>query len=351
MRYSASINSRNPGCFIILLNLSDSMRKPDLQFGKRGQSRAEACCDAINDFLEEMLLSCSKGDYDVDYYNVGVFGYRFNADEGPLFANLLPTPADGSILHTVTALRAAADVKEEILRTPDATGHVIQSPIKRQIWLSASSKSVAEYIFPVEMLLQSLRQWTSLHHDSYPPIVIHLTDVERISYSLVRALKALKEVHTNDGNAILFNCALTGEAGGTLMFPEADAPLSDGRVIGALWDESGLLPQGMAKWFRDEDKPSLPVRAFCMATSGDGAAQFLHSILRLLPPPGTTPARIKEFEVERNRAMELAYRRLGEARAESQEKRARRAHVYSIIALIISMISLLVSIAKMFIEK
>ncbi|ORT98055.1 hypothetical protein UK99_03050, partial [Frankia casuarinae] len=75
MPYTKQIDRRAPGCFIFLLDQSDSMNYPIA--GRPGISKAQALADIVNDTLAMIIRRCSKerGEGPRPYYDIAVLGY------------------------------------------------------------------------------------------------------------------------------------------------------------------------------------------------------------------------------------------------------------------------------------
>ena len=56
---------------------------------------------------------------------------------------------------------------------------------------------------------QVLSQWIQQHPDSFPPIVIHISDGESQDGDPIPYAEAVRNLATNDGNVLLFNCHLS----------------------------------------------------------------------------------------------------------------------------------------------
>ena len=70
MSYTKSLSSSNPGCFIFLLDQSSSM---DDRW--ENTSKKDKVADIINNFLLEMVLTCTQGESVKDRSYVSVIGY------------------------------------------------------------------------------------------------------------------------------------------------------------------------------------------------------------------------------------------------------------------------------------
>ena len=102
MSYAAEISRANPSCFLFVIDQSGSMQdvmdptnvqqlnEPMSVDGRTytqtasGDTKAKGLSDAINHWLFELVLKCTKSEGPRDYYHIGVIGY--GAQVGPAFS-------------------------------------------------------------------------------------------------------------------------------------------------------------------------------------------------------------------------------------------------------------------------
>ncbi|HKX29941.1 MAG TPA: VWA domain-containing protein, partial [Blastocatellia bacterium] len=74
MPYTSGISRTNPSCLLFLIDQSDSMQDP-FGSGESTEKKADEVADAINHFLQNLVIKCAKSEGIRDYYHVGVIGY------------------------------------------------------------------------------------------------------------------------------------------------------------------------------------------------------------------------------------------------------------------------------------
>src|SRR6266550_2241014 len=74
MAYQAEISRKNPGCFLFLVDQSESMEDP-FGGGEAGRRKAEELATILNKLIHNLCIRCSKSDSIYDYFHVGVLGY------------------------------------------------------------------------------------------------------------------------------------------------------------------------------------------------------------------------------------------------------------------------------------
>src|SRR5437588_10079726 len=74
MAYQAEISRKNPGCFLFLVDQSESMED---SFGgvEAGRRKAEALATILNKLIDNRSIRCANSDSIYDYYHVSVLGY------------------------------------------------------------------------------------------------------------------------------------------------------------------------------------------------------------------------------------------------------------------------------------
>src|SRR6266567_4309452 len=74
MAYQAEISRKNPGCFLFLVDQSESMEDP-FGGGEAGRKKAEELATILNKLIHNLSIRCAKSDSIYDYFHVGVLGY------------------------------------------------------------------------------------------------------------------------------------------------------------------------------------------------------------------------------------------------------------------------------------
>src|SRR5438045_4986416 len=74
MAYQAEISRKDPGCFLVLVDQSESMEDP-FGGGEAGRKKAEELATILNKLIHNLSIRCAKSDAIYDYFHVGVLGY------------------------------------------------------------------------------------------------------------------------------------------------------------------------------------------------------------------------------------------------------------------------------------
>jgi hypothetical protein len=243
--YEAPISRSRPACIVFLVDRSASMAE---RFGADGElSLAQGAANALNNILFELCLRSQKepGRPPRHYFDVGVFGYgqsakaRSEAVEpalaGPLQERtIVPIPEVATHPLAIREMRRSEDLPLS----------------KMPVWLDPVAGFGTPMCQAIATAGSSLRDWVSAHPDSFPPIVINISDGE-VTDSPYRGAdlrewaQRLTTLATSDGNVLLFNVFLSSRQAPISFFPADGAHLP--RPGGDLFAISSPLPPPMQR--------------------------------------------------------------------------------------------------------
>lgn len=254
MMYQSEISRSNPGCFLFLVDQSGSMLD---NLGGSKKPKCDAVATAINRAINELIHNCVRDEVEPRYYfDVGVIGYTTDDNNNARVGSLLNHGSlAGRKLVSVVDL-AANPLDTEIRQRDDGLGGLIT--VKFDIWYR-NPPSAAMQGTPMNAALNHcysiLSEWCSAHTNSFPPIVIHLTDGQSADGDPEDAANGLKALFTNDGNLLLFNCHLSETPGEGVLFPTAENQLGD-EFSRLLFRMSSLLPEKMLALALEKNLPA-----------------------------------------------------------------------------------------------
>ena len=235
MTYTAEINRLSPSCFLFLIDQSGSMAEsldagqpdaPRVPFSSR-RTKAQGVADAINRLLQNLVIKCAKSDGVRDYYSVGVIGY--GAQVGPAFGG----PLSGSEMALISEVANSPIRVEERTKKMDAGAG---GPMRRAF----------------QQATALLEPWVAEHSESFPPIVINITDGESTDGDPTAAAQALKDLATSDGNVLLFNAHISTNKATPIEFASDEQALPD-QYAHLLFRISSPLPDYMLEVARQEE--------------------------------------------------------------------------------------------------
>ncbi|WP_413207363.1 hypothetical protein [Rhodospirillum sp. A1_3_36] len=246
MPYSQQISRENPNLFLFLLDQSYSMTEEFGQPDKDGnaQTKANALAEAVNATISEVILRCTRGEGVREYFEIGILGYgpqgecRF-AWEGGLVGQTVAS------LPEIKLHAAIQKYKQETV----VRGRIVEEELQEETWV----RPVADGGTPMKAALERAKivvsDWIANHRSSYPPMVINITDGMATDVmderELVQVANEIKNLETEDGNALLINCHITSHKKAAVYFPGAPEELPDDNYAKTLYEMSSVLPPQM----------------------------------------------------------------------------------------------------------
>jgi len=216
--YSAEINRNNPALILFLLDCSYSMSE---NYGSTKMSKGEYLAKIINDNLDQVILSCEKGEEIRAYFEIGVYGY------GDDIIPIIP-------IQTVIEL---ADKPQKMIKTT-LDGVEIEQPI----WIEDPTRQAnTDMKSGFESVKSPMESWAATHRGSFPPVLIHVSDGEWTSGSPISVAQNIQQdVFTDDGSCIVLNIHISNESKDSITYPDTEPQGSD--HIKGLFNMSSVLP-------------------------------------------------------------------------------------------------------------
>jgi hypothetical protein len=244
--YDQTFSRANPGCIVFLLDRSDSMKQP---WQSSGGTLAEGASRAVNKILLDLCVKSAKevGGRARHYFDVGVFGYGARPVAGgegvePALAGQPIVPIS-QVFDNPLRVEATPTAETAAGPTADAV-----AGSRLPVWV----EPVFGYRTPMCQAIaaagEHVFEWAASHPDSFPPIVINITDgmVTDSPYDgagLDEWAARLTSIETRDGRALLFNIFLSPTIAPEALFPATAAGLPEpGPELFAI---SSALPASM----------------------------------------------------------------------------------------------------------
>jgi len=244
--YQAEISRERPSCILFLIDQSGSMADPF--GGEVGKSKAERLADAVNRLLYELIIRCTKDQTEGPrpYYDVGVIGY--GARVGPALGGM-------GDQQQLVSIREIADnparVEERRRKVEDGAGGLVEETVRFPIWFDPVAQDGTPMCEALRLAHSVLKPWVQSHSNSFPPIVINITDGEATDGDPFQPAEELKRLSTNDGNVLLFNLHLSSHFGAPILYPDSESGLPD-KYARKLFQMSSLLPPHIQEASRSE---------------------------------------------------------------------------------------------------
>ena len=237
MNYTAEISRRNPGCLIFLIDQSGSMSDP-IGGTASGKTKAQGVADAINRLLQNLVIKSSKPEVR-DYFNVAVIGY--GTAVGPAFGGAL---AGRLLMKMIEIATNPLRVEDRQQTVEDGMGGLVQQNANFPVWFDPKANGGTPMCGALTLVQQVLADWVANHLESYPPVVINITDGEPTDGDPVPIAAQIRALTTSDGAVLVFNCHISASAGAQVLFPNSEAGLPDEQAR-RLFQMSSELPAKM----------------------------------------------------------------------------------------------------------
>ncbi|MCG8918135.1 VWA domain-containing protein [Actinokineospora sp. PR83] len=276
--YTAEINRRRPACLLLLVDQSFSMSE---QWGT-GPSKADALALSVNRLLGNAVIQCSKGDNRVlDYFEIGVIGYG-----GEVQFALHGTDAGRPLLPISQVADNPRRIDEVMRKEADGAGGIIQVPMAVPVWVDATANGPTPMVGALGLAEQVLSGWCSQHANSFPPIVINLTDGVSTDGDPRPVAERVRSVRTDDGPALMFNVHLSSSSFGEVLLPNSAGALPDD-YASLLFEMSSELPVQMAEAAAGLGYAVQPgARGFLYNAQATSVIEFLDIGTRPITPSG-----------------------------------------------------------------
>jgi len=225
--YNVEITRRNPACFLFLIDQSSSMAQP---FGTRSEvsptlTKAAGVAQALNDLLRNLIITSSKSDGIRNYFEVGIIGY------GKTVGFAWQGALAGSELVPIR------DVAHHFIGVNDG----VDGEPRHPVWVAPTAEGSTLMCDGIRLTHSVLESWVFRNRNSFPPVVVHITDGEATDGDPGPLLAALRELGTAHGRVILFNVHLSSNRGAAATsFPDSAAGLPD-PFARMLFEQSSLL--------------------------------------------------------------------------------------------------------------
>jgi hypothetical protein len=204
--------------------------------------------------LELCLISRDSSGKVRHYFDVGVFGYGIR----PVGGGQGVEPAFGGTLEG-KPLVALPDLRDNPLRIQEVPSvETGRPPMKIPVWITPAHGHRTPMCEAIATAGQYIFEWASDHPDSFPPIIINITDgmVTDSPFdgaTLAEWAQRLVGITTTDGPLLLFNIFLSPTAASGVLFPAEDNGLPEPGPD--LFRISSTLPPLMAASARDAGAP------------------------------------------------------------------------------------------------
>ena len=241
MPYEADISRNNPGCFLFLIDQSGSMQ--DALGGQPGHRKKDGAADAVNRILDAISQRCSQGMDVRDYFHVGIITYTTDSLGEPDVGSALPGTSPEEPFLTISQVVDAAEVEEKHVKESDGAGGLVDVTRKFPVWLRPEAKWGTPMCEALSVASQAIHNWASDHRDSYPPMVINVTDGAASDGNPVPVAEDIMRISTNDGSVLMYNAHLSEMSATPVQYPSDESEAPPDEYAAQMFRMSSVFPR------------------------------------------------------------------------------------------------------------
>ena len=241
MPYNADISRNNPGCFLFLIDQSGSMA--GALGGQPGQRKMDGAADAVNRILDAISQRCSQGMDVRDYFHIGLITYRTDGGGRSELHSVLPGTTLEQPFLKVSEVVDVAEVEERQVKEPDGAGGVVEVDRKFPVWLRAEAGYGTPMCEALTAASKAIEDWTDQNPDSYPPMVISVTDGDATDGNPEPVAQEIKALKTNDGNTLVYNAHLSEMSAVPVQYPADEDDLPPDEYAARMFRMSSEFPE------------------------------------------------------------------------------------------------------------
>lgn len=208
--------------------------------GEENRTKADGLATIINKVLQNLVVESAKSEGVRDYFHVAVIGY--GSQVGPAFSGPL---AGRDLVPISDVAENPARLEERTQKVDDGVGGVIEQKVKLPIWFDAVAQNGTPMCEALRQAESLVERWTNDHPDSFPPVIINISDGESTDGDPIDAAESLRSRSTSDGKVLLLNVHLSSHKGqSAIYFPDNESGLPDQHAR-KLFNMSNVLPGQM----------------------------------------------------------------------------------------------------------
>ena len=194
--YKEAVTRKAPAAIILLVDQSGSMG--DVWPG--GGTKSVGVAEGINNLLESLVLASVRNRGDIyPYFDVAVLGYGGNGKNA--VRSLLPDTTLADPIRSIDKISTHAKVE-----TSTRNGQLEE----RNVWVKPHHDGQTPMCEAIVNATRILTPWVKVHADSFPPIVMNITDGVSTDGAPQLPARDLTSLKTNDGSVLFFNINIAG---------------------------------------------------------------------------------------------------------------------------------------------
>jgi hypothetical protein len=203
----------------------------------------DGAADAVNRILDAISQRCSQGMDVRDYFHVGVITYTTDDQGNPDVQTALPGTSSEQPFLTVSQVVDVAEVEDRQVKEPDGAGGIVEVTRKFPVWLSPEAKWGTPMCEALSLASKVLHDWIVDHPNSYPPMVVSVTDGAAGDGNPVPLAEEIMALGTNDGNVLIYNAHLSEMSAMPVQYPSDENEVPPDEYAVQMFRMSSVFPE------------------------------------------------------------------------------------------------------------
>jgi hypothetical protein len=274
MVYNQQMNSRFPGCIIILLDQSFSMDTP---FGYQQEGAGERKCDKVATVLNDFLNVLITSNTDIDSRgqpqtkpraDIAILGYKGSSVNSALKGKL-----SSRKFVSLPELQMNPIANEQRRQTEiDETGTIIEYMIDFSIWVKPEAGGGTPMCAALSRAVALAEEWVHNFPTCYPPVIINVTDGAVTDGDPKPIADKLRRISTRDGQALLYTVHITDINLAPVEYPAKASELPNDEYTQMLFSISSEIPEKGCEMFASLLQRTIEVGSRGLIFNGDAAS-------------------------------------------------------------------------------
>ena len=240
--YVQNVSRRTPGLIIFLIDQSSSMDGSIFTQSGKNYTKAMVVADCVNRWILELLGKCCAG---AEFRNL--LGFTFIGYSTEISSAL---PAIDLSRYPIVASELA---KSYITKNDGDQYDLENNPKPKFTWILPIASGSTNMTPALDKAYEIANNWTKSHMDSFPPIIINITDGLTLDPNNPDVLEKsgvitgigdkIKSIRTNYGHSLILNYLIGSVELASVKFPLERKEVSElNFVAGQLFDMSSVVP-------------------------------------------------------------------------------------------------------------
>ncbi len=202
----------------------------------------DQAANTVNRILDTISQRCSQGMDIRDYFHIGILSYSTDGRGTPRITSILPETTSGQPFLSISQGVDATTIEERVVK--ECAGGLGEVTQRVPVWLRPDAGYGTPMLKALQVAADALEVWIGEHPDSFPPIVINISDGAATDGDPEREAQRIMALETSDGNVLVFNVHLSGAAARPLQYPDGEDVLPQGDEYAlTMFRMSSVLPK------------------------------------------------------------------------------------------------------------